>query len=310
MAAEVPRVVASLPMYEVGDHADIVAATDVWWACVARHLKRITGKGEREGISVPTALERVLSLDDVLAARESESTDTARVLLSQTCGFPLCRDTVQAKLLHPVATPRYSAPGCAGYEYCSGVVVNAASTAASLAALRGCTAAVNSTDSMSGYLLLRAAVATEVLAHGDATAADDGRETSFFSKVLVTGAHMRSLAAVASGAADVAAIDAVTLALARKHGVAAADVAAVRVLCYTPRAPGLPLCTTEVDEVDNLKLALRAAADDPSPEAVAAREALLMESVEDAVPREAYELRIADLESLVARSGIDGPSTP
>jgi ABC-type phosphate/phosphonate transport system substrate-binding protein len=62
-----------------------------------------------------------------------------------------------------------------------------------------------------------------------------------FTRVLETGAHARSLAAVIASKADVASIDVVTFALLRDRfpGVDRR----VRILARTPVTPGLPLVT-------------------------------------------------------------------
>jgi ABC-type phosphate/phosphonate transport system substrate-binding protein len=72
-----------------------------------------------------------------------------------------------------------------------------------------------------------------------------------------SGSHRASLRAVAAGKADVCAIDAVCLAMARRHDRDA--MARLRVLGPTPKAPSLPFVT---------------AASRPPAEVVAIREAL------------------------------------
>ena len=98
---------------------------------------------------------------------------------------------------------------------------------AHVAEVRGARAAINDPGSNSGANLFAALVAPLAV---------DGR---FFSSVTVTGSHRESLAAVAAGRADVAAIDSVTFGLLARH--APEEVAGVRVLCETPGGPGLPL---------------------------------------------------------------------
>lgn len=180
------------------------------------------------------------------------------LLLSQTCGFPLA--TSLAGAVRYVATPRFTAPGCAGAFYSSAVVVREDEPAQGMAALAGRRAAFNSRDSQSGYNSLLALVAP--LATG-------GR---FFGGTLETGAHRRSIDAVRSGAADLAAIDTVTLALVRDH--APDTVAGLRVLCHTASAPGLPFVTsltTSDAEIGRLRDAVAAACAADAPEARALR---------------------------------------
>jgi ABC-type phosphate/phosphonate transport system substrate-binding protein len=138
--------------------------------------------------------------------------------------------------------------------------------AVALAGLRGRRAAANEPGSQSGCNALRAAVAP---------LARDGR---FFGDVVWTGAHQASLAAVRDGAADVAAVDAVTFALLARH--AALEVEGLRVLAWSEAAPALPYAASRgigSDTRARLTAALlRALAD---PDAAEARAALLLEGL-------------------------------
>ncbi|MFP6560612.1 phosphate/phosphite/phosphonate ABC transporter substrate-binding protein [Paraburkholderia sp. B3] len=159
------------------------------------------------------------------------------LLLSQTCGFPY-RVLGLADAVHLIATPMFDAKGCEGPRYCSAIVVAAtarARGATSLAACRGLRAACNGEDSQSGMNALRHAVAPHA------------REGRFFASVAWTGSHLASLRAIASGQADVAAIDCVTLALLRD---ASPDLLAeVEVIGMTTSAPGLPfIASRTLDE--------------------------------------------------------------
>ncbi|MGH6933108.1 MAG: phosphate/phosphite/phosphonate ABC transporter substrate-binding protein, partial [Dongiaceae bacterium] len=138
-----------------------------------------------------------------------------------------------------VATPCYSAPRCAGANYLSVVLVQSGNRASEIRQLRGARCAVNGRDSQSGYSALRALVAPH---------AEGGR---FFGDVVVSGGHGKSIELVASGQADVAAVDCVTFALLSRHRPAA--VANVRVLCQTPSAPNLPFITRRSADDDLLK---------------------------------------------------------
>jgi ABC-type phosphate/phosphonate transport system substrate-binding protein len=151
------------------------------------------------------------------------------LLLSQTCGFPY-RMLRLADTVHLISTPMFDAEGCEGAHYRSAIVVSAAAWARGathLAACRGLRAAANSEDSHSGMNALRHAVAPH---------AQNGR---FFASVSWTGSHFESLRALATGAADLAAIDCVTLALLRDAGCGL--LAGVKTLAMTAPAPGLPL---------------------------------------------------------------------
>jgi ABC-type phosphate/phosphonate transport system substrate-binding protein len=125
-----------------------------------------------------------------------------------------------------VATPAYVWPGCAGEVGRSVMVVRADDPADSVRACRGRRFAMNGRDSNSGMNLPRALIAP--LAEGK----------PFFSQVLITGAHLSSLAAVVAGEADLAAIDCVTYGLASHHRPDL--VAGSRIIAQTPPTPALP----------------------------------------------------------------------
>lgn len=206
-----PALVASLPMYDLPELAD---ATDALWAAIAAGL-------QAHGVAAPLELTRDPSpLED--AWRDP------RMLFSQTCGLPLMtmlRDEVSL-----IATPAYSAPGCEGPFHRSAVIVHAANEALGLGGLRGGRCAINQPTSNTGMNLLRAEI-SELAGGGP-----------FFEEVVVTGSHAESIRAVAEDRADVAAVDAVTLALLQRHRPQLTD--AVRVLTWTVRTPGLPLITS------------------------------------------------------------------
>ncbi len=244
--------VASLPMYDL---PELRAAHAALWAGIARHLRQAGGP------RVPAALCQDRPADEVWRDRT--------LLLSQCCGADLMGGF--AGKLRVVATPRYRAAGCAGGDYASLVVVAEGAEIRELEQLRGRVAAINDPESHSGANALRALIAP---------LSRDGR---FFAAVEVSGAHVASLALVASGAADVAAIDCVTHALLARHRPAA--LAGTRVLCRTAPAPALPY-VTRADAGDDLaarlQAALRAALADP--ELGIVREQLLLDGIEQLAP--------------------------
>ncbi|MGO1080670.1 phosphate/phosphite/phosphonate ABC transporter substrate-binding protein [Inquilinus sp. CA228] len=245
---------ASLPMYDL---PEIRWATDALWSAVAARLAAA-------GIAAPPALSRGPTTHELW-------TDPA-LLLSQTCGNPYVRH--HRDRLRLVATLRYAAPGCDGPRYRSQLVVRADAPGDGLADFRGAVCALNSWDSLSGWVALAAALP----------------EPRFFRGALVTGAHVDSLAAVVEGEADIAAIDCVTHALLQRHRPGA--LAGLRVIGRTAPAPGLPLVTRrDADDatVEALRSALRGALADPA--LAEARAALLIEGIEilgeadyDAIP--------------------------
>ncbi len=260
---------ASLPMYDL---PELRTAHKALWAGIVRHL------AEQGVAQVPAAL-----CQDQPAAKAWSDPD---LLLSQCCGADLTG--VYTGRLRVVATPRYGAPGCTAAGYASLVVVAESSDIQELADLRGRVAAINHPESHSGMNALRALIAP--LSRG-------GR---FFAAVEVSGAHAASLALVASGAAEVAAIDCVSHALLARHRPQA--LAGTRVLCRTASAPAPPYVTRADagdDLVRHLQAALRAALADPELEAT--REQLLLDGIE-LLPPSAY-LRIPAFARLAARHG-------
>jgi ABC-type phosphate/phosphonate transport system substrate-binding protein len=208
------------------------------------------------------------------------------LLLAQTCGYPLV--TMLQGQVRYLATPCYAAPHCAGPRYCSLLVVRADDPADSFADLRGRRAAITRPYSQSGYNALRHAVAP--LAAG-------GR---FFGEVIETGGHGASLAAVAEGGADVAAIDAVTFALLERNRPAATRP--LKTIGRTASAPGLPYITrgaASEQEVERLRQALAETFADPT--LGEARQALLIAGLE-VLDDGAYAV-LADMEREAAAFG-------
>lgn len=239
--------VAGLPMYDLPELRPALAA---FWRGLAACL-------EREGLdTVPGKL--------VQTRRCAALWSDPALLFSQCCGSDLIGD--QAGRLQPVATPCYRAAGCDGPYYTSLVVVSENSAARGIEDLRGAVCAINDPGSHSGMSALRALVAPR---------SSRGR---FFGAVRVSGAHHASLAMVARGEADVAAIDCVTHALLARHRPAALE--GTRVLSRTAPAPAPPF-VTRADAGDDLLGRLRAglygAFADPG--LAAAREALLLEDI-------------------------------
>lgn len=238
-----PARIAALAMYDAP--VAVAAANDTLWAGLRDRLRAAGVAG------VPDRLTRGGSYADPWL--------DPRLLLAQTCGFPyVCQLRGKVRL---VATPVYGFPGGTGGERRSVVVVAAGASFAGVADLRGSRAAINDPGSNSGANLFAALVAPLAVS---------GR---FFSSVTVTGGHRESLAAVAAGRADVAAIDSVTFGLLARH--APEEVAGVRVIAETPGGPGLPLITRGAatdEEVAVLRAALADMVADPG--LVAARETL------------------------------------
>lgn len=238
----------SLPMY---DFPELTAATAAWWAGLRRHF-------QAQGVAgLPDAVTP--GVDPI------GQWDGPPLIFSQTCGYPMTH--ALAGKVRLLATPRYSAPGCAGATYVSWIVVRRDDPAAGFADLRGRRPAFNGRDSQSGYNVLRGLAAPLAV---------DGR---FFGPGIESGAHRKSLAMVAAGQADLAAIDCVSFALIAR--VAPREVAGLRVLRASAAAPSLPYVTTastDAATVGRLQAGILAACADPA--LADARRALLIEGCE------------------------------
>lgn len=260
---------ACMPWYAL---PETEAAHSVFWTAVARNLRE---SGVRN-------IPRRLSPGTPLVQRLVDP----RLLFCQCCGYDLIYGFAGSVRL--VATPIYGAPGCEAAWYRSLVLVRDVSHADCLDDLRGMVCAVNGFNSHSGTNALRALVAP--LSRG-------GR---FFSRVLVSGAHMESLALLRSGMADVMAIDCVLHALLKRHRSHSLD--GTRVLCRTDTVPAPPF-VTGADAGPEIVLAIRSAlqraVSDESTRA--ARADMLLEGVE-VLPLSAYA-RIIETEGVAAQHG-------
>lgn len=239
--------VAALSMYDL---PEIRSATDAWWQVIAHALRA-------EGVpDVPATLNRELPRSGIWR--------NPLLVVSQTCGYPLTHEYSDS--LTALAVPTYAAEGCTPGRYRSAFLVRSDDPAAELDDLRDRRAVANDSESQSGCNVLRAAVAP---------LARDGR---FFAEVIWSGAHRASIAAVRSGAADVAAVDAVTLALLRRYAPDETD--GLRVLDWSLDAPALPYATRRsIDPITRARLVtglLRAAED---PDGTGPRTALLIDGL-------------------------------
>jgi ABC-type phosphate/phosphonate transport system substrate-binding protein len=221
-------VIAALQMY---DWPEVAARTDAFWDRVAASLAA-------EGIAAPAALSRP---GDLAAAWAHPG-----LLLGQSCGLPYVSGRCGGAV--PVARPIYAAEGCGPGTYRSALICRAGEEAP-LARFRGRVAALNEYGSQSGCNALADAVRGQGDAGGDA----------FFGHVLVTGSHRASALAVAEGAADIAAIDAVAWALFAEHEQKRERLA---VIGWTAEMPALPFITAAAhrDLAPALARALAAAA--------------------------------------------------
>lgn len=261
--------IASLPMYDLPELRDVL---DAWWRGLEREFRA-------EGVTdVPASLDRRPGYRDVWLLPD--------LLISQTCGYPLTHELRGRVAL--LATPCYAAAGCHGAEYCSLVIVAADDPAADITDLRGRRCAINSPDSQSGANALKALIASR------------GGHGRFFGSVAVSGGHAAGLAMVASGDADVMAIDCVSHALLTRYRPNA--LVGTRVLCRTLSAPNLPYVTRVTADADLLRR-LRAglARAFAEPQLADLREAMLLAGLAE-LPLSDYD-RIVEMEVAAARAG-------
>ena len=190
--------VAALGMYPFDE---VRWAYEHYWAGVHRRA--------------PWLPESLTWLDDLHTSWVDE-----RLVVGQACGWPLV--TQLADRVRVVGAFAPAIPQADGATYRSVLVSRRAGVPADF---RGARAAVNSVDSLSGWVSLVHAV------HGPG-----GR---WAGDVQWTGAHAASVAAVREGSADVASIDGVTLALLRRHRPTL--LAGLVEVGEGPRVPCLPV---------------------------------------------------------------------
>jgi ABC-type phosphate/phosphonate transport system substrate-binding protein len=206
--------------------------------------------------------------------------------LGQGCDYPLAKSF--AAQIRLVARPCYGVPGCEGARYRSAIVVRIDDPATSLADLRGRRCVINERDSNSGMNLFRAAIAPIAC------------RAPFFGAVALSGAHRRSAEMVATGQADVAALDCVSFAHFQR--LSPETTSRLRVLAWTPASPSLPLITARATDdatLASLRSCLQAVAADPSLECV--RAWLYLEGF-DVEPRQDFAAAL-ELEESAARLG-------
>ena len=197
---------ASLPMY---DFPEIRQSTDRYWTLL------------REGLADHGFLRDELP---AMVGRDGDPhADWMRpdLAFSQTCGLPFVRDLRgQVTLL---GSPAYDID-CAPGNYFSAIVVSKESEGDDPADFAGRRFAFNDPRSQSGYAAFFSLL-------------DEAGTDQRPQEMIESGSHRRSLQMVAAGEADIAAIDAVTFELVRRHDPAGDKV---RVLTRREVTPGLP----------------------------------------------------------------------
>lgn len=237
---------AALPMYDRPENA---TAHDALWAVVRDGLRA-------RGVAAPDALDRAVPYD--------EGWGRPDLVLGQICSLPF---RVQFKgRVTVLGASDYGLPGAGPGEYYSVVVARPGPGDA----LHGDRLAYNDALSNSGWWA----------ALGWAEA--EGRRVR---PALRTGSHARSLAAVAEGRADLAAIDAVTWRALERWDPRARDV---RVVGRTPASPGMTFVTRAGEDPAPYRAAL---AEGVAALEAADREVLGLRGVVELAP-DAYDLGI------------------
>jgi ABC-type phosphate/phosphonate transport system substrate-binding protein len=255
---------ALISMYDMPERTDALKA---WWAGLTRHWQAAGLHDIPERADMPDDLYELWLAPDLFIA--------------QTCGYPLThrlRDRVTL-----VATPVYAVDGCVGPTYHSVIVARRGSDLRGLDDVAGKIAAINGYDSQSGWNALRHSLI--------------GKGAP--ARIVETGGHRRSIAAVREGRADVAAIDCVTY--ANVEAAAPHETASLHVIARSASAPALPYVTRrDVAPADLQKLrdGLQAAIADPA--LADARTALLIAGIE-IVPLQAYD-RMLEMEQEADRA--------
>lgn len=234
--------IASLPMYGIDR-----PAVERFWAGLGAAIRR-------RGLDAP---EQLTWPETGLEAHWR----APNLLISQACGYPLVEGI--SRDVRVVGAFQFAVEGCRGTDYASRLVARSERAGDDIAAFRGTVAAYNGANSQSGYNALRATVAPH---------AESGR---FFAATIESGSHRRSLDLVRTGAADIAAIDCISLALIERFEPEA--VAGLTGIGWTPPAPGLPLVTSALTsraDLERLRLSVEEAVADP--ELAEARTALFI----------------------------------
>ena len=239
--------VAALPMY---DWPELRTEVDVQWVRM-RDILRANGYDAPEHLSrrnadlppvpggIRDAAGTLIAPDPATLPPDELDRPTLwlhpDLLIAQTCWGPM--ELGLEPHVHVIGQDDYSGiEGGAGKLYSSALVMRRGEGAAAAAPkdgkaslpldlLRNKRLAFNSHNSMSGYLALQRDLASQ-------------HETlDIFASLVETGAHRASIAAVAAGKADAAAIDCKSWALAQRYDEAAS---ALVVVGWTGRRKGLP----------------------------------------------------------------------
>jgi len=206
--AKPPGPVASLPMHDSGGARQ---ANERLWRLWSERLRR-------RGVPAPRRLRRGSDVHRIW-------TDS-RLLVAQSCSLPLACGLLRS--VRVVALPVCRAAGCSGAT-CRSFLIVRRDAPRQLCAYCGGRVAVNDVLSHSGYMALLFALRKARCS------------LPFFALARRSGSHAASVAMVAAGSADMAAVDCVTWARLQEDGDPC--LRQVRVIGCTPAAPSLPFVT-------------------------------------------------------------------
>jgi ABC-type phosphate/phosphonate transport system substrate-binding protein len=257
---------AMISMYDMPERRPAIAA---WWVGLMRHWQA-------------TGLRDIPESTQFTDGDLYELWLAPDLFIAQTCGFPLTHRLKDRVTL--VATPVYAVEGCAGGRYLSVIVARRESGVRSLDDVAGKVAAINGHDSQSGWNALRHSLI--------------GKGAP--ARIVETGGHRKSVAAVREGRADVAAIDCVTYAGLQQ--LAPEEVAPLQIIARSASAPALPYVTRRdiaPGDLEKLRAGLRAAMADP---ALADTRAAVQIAGIEIMPLQAYD-RMLEMEREADRAG-------
>ena len=230
------RAIASLGMYDAPSYR---AHVDAWWTGLAFHL-RAAGMHE-----VPDSLNRALPLTEIW--------QSPALLIAQTCGLPLrlnfgSRDPKHQHSGRPVAVlgrPAYQLAHIQAGHYRAAIIARQPG----LDVLKSIRPVINDPHSHSG----RTALSQFIKKSG---------HQARLQRPVVSGGHAQSLQYLIDDRADVASIDAVTLALLDRYYPGHRQ--GLHVLDQSDAVAGLPYITARTADVETIRQAVEAAFDDPT----------------------------------------------
>lgn len=238
--------IANLPMYH---RAELAKAHDIYWQLIRKHLAAA-------GIESPLKLAQDAGEMDVWIRPD--------LVFSQTCSMPY--RTVLYDKVTLIGTPDFGVKGCPPGYYRSAFVVHKSDTREKLDDFKNAKFAFNMEISQSGFV----AAKTETLNSG-----------FFFKNRICAESHLNAACMIASGQAEIASIDAVSLTLMERYDSFYSDL---KVIHWTTPTPSLPYITASGEDADLYFIAVKAAIDD-LPTAIA-KELMIKNMIK--IPKETY----------------------